>query len=127
VGLRNPPPFVDHVGDTLRIFILGRARRAIGDADFAVGVAQQRKWKLVLLGELRAVLDFIEAGAEDLDVLRLIVLVEVPEPGTLGRSTWGVCFRKKPQQNFLAAKVAELHLTSMVIGGLKLRRRIADF
>jgi len=124
--LRNAPLLVDHIGDALCELVFRRARSAIGHADFAIGIAEQRKWKAELLGEARVVLGVIEAGSEDLDVFRLVFVVEVPEPGTLGRSTGCVRFRKKPQHDLFAAEVAELHATSLVIASLKLRRRIAD-
>lgn len=124
--LCDPPLFIDHIGDALREFIFRGARSAVCDTDFVVRIAEQRKWKVILLGKAGAVLDLVEADAEDLDVFRLVFAIEVPEPGTLGRSTGGVRFRKKPKQDLFAAEVAELHAASLVIGDLKLRRWIAD-
>ena len=79
-----------------------------------------------LLGELLVVVRLIEAGAEDLDVFRLVVVEEVPEPGTLCRSAGRVRFGEKPQQHFLTAEVAKLDFVPAMIGHLKIRRRIAD-
>ena len=126
MGLSDAAVFVDHIGDPLCVLIFRRARSAVGHSDFPIGIAEKRKWKAELLGEARIVLEFIEAGPEDLDVFRLVFVVEVPEPGTFCRSTGCVRFRKKPQQNLFTAEVAEPYAASQVIGSLKLRRRIAD-
>ena len=118
--------FVDHISNPLRVLISGRGRRAVGDTDLAVGVAEQRERKFVFLREFGVVLRLIEAGAEDLDILRLVVLVEVPEPGTFGGSTGCVGFGKEPQQHFFSAEVAKLHAFSVMIADFEIRRGIAD-
>ena len=79
-----------------------------------------------LLGELLVVVRLIEANAKDLDVFRLVVFEEVPEPGPFGRSAGCVGLRKKPKQDLLSAEVAELHATCLVIGHLEIGRRIAN-
>ncbi len=79
-----------------------------------------------LLGELLVVVRLIEAGAEDLNVFRLVIFEEVPEPGPFGRSAGCVSFRKKPKQDSPSAEVAELHAPSVVIGHLEIGRRIAN-
>lgn len=78
---------VDEVGDAAGVFVAWTAGGAVGQADFPVGVTEQRKGEVVLLGEAGVVFYGVEADAEDLRVLRFVLLGQVPEPGTLGRST----------------------------------------
>ena len=125
--LGDPALLVDHVRDPLRLFVLRRACGAVGHPDFVVHVAQQRERKTVLLGELRAVIRFVEADADDLRVFLFIFRREVPEPGTLGGSARGVGFRKKPEHNLFAAEVAQLHFAAAMIGHLEIGCRIANF
>ena len=100
--------FVDQVGNPLRVLIAWRGRRTVGDADLAIGIAEQRERKFVFLRESGVVLRLVEAGAEDLDVLRLVVAVEVPEPGTLGGSPGCISLREEPKQHFFSAEVPKL-------------------
>src|SRR5437868_12064953 len=100
--------FVDEIRNPLRVLVLGRARRAVCNADLPVGVAEQREGKFVFLREFRVVLRLVEAGAEDLHVFRLVVVVEVPEPGTFGSSARRVGFGEEPQQHLFSAEVAKL-------------------
>jgi len=126
VNLRDSAVLVDQICDPFCVFVFGRARGAVGDADFAFGVAQQRKRKVELFGEARVVFGLIEAGAEDLDVFLFVVADEVPEPGTFRRSARCIRLGEKPEHDFLAAEVTELHAPAVVIGDIELRRRIAN-
>ncbi len=49
--LRDLSFFVDHVGDAAGVLVLSRVGGAVRDADLAVGVAEEGKWKFVLFGE----------------------------------------------------------------------------
>lgn len=95
--------FVDDVGDAAGVLVLGRLGGAVGEADLAIGVAEQREGEVVFLRERGVAFFVVEADAEDLRVLRFVLLREVPEPGTLPRSTGGVGFRIEPEHDFLAA------------------------
>jgi hypothetical protein len=127
MDLRDAPLFVDDVCDSPRVLVLRRLSRAVSQADFVVGVAQKRKLETVFLREFLVRFDAVEAGTEDLDVLLRVIVGEVPEPGTFGRSAGCVGLRKEPQHDFLSAKVAELDATSEMIGSFEVRSSIADF
>src|SRR5438270_10951337 len=62
--LRNLPVLVDDVGDAARVFVLFRLRRAVSDADLAIGVAQERKREVEFLRELRVRLPIAEPDSE---------------------------------------------------------------
>jgi hypothetical protein len=126
VHLRYAAVFVDHVSDATGIFVLRRARGAVGQADLAVGIAEQREWELVFFREAGAVLDLVEADAEDLGVLGFVFVDEVPEPGPFERSPGCVRFGKEPEHDFLAAKVLQLHRARMMIADFEIGRRIAN-
>jgi hypothetical protein len=127
VRLLDAAVLVDHVGDALRVLVVGAGRGAVGQADLALGVAEQREREVVLLRELRVGLFVVEGDAEDLRVLLLVLRGEVPEPGTLGRSPGGVGLRIEPEDDLSAAKVAEPHGAAAVIVDFEFRSRIADF
>ena len=116
---------VDHVRDAACVFVFRRVGGTVRDPDLAVGVAQQREGELVLGREVRVVFDAVEADADDLRVLFLVLAREVPEPGTLGRSAAGIRFRIEPEHELLAAEVAQLHAIAVVIERLEIRRGIA--
>ena len=118
--------FVDQIGNPLRVLIAWRGRRAVRDADLAVRVAEQGKRKFVLLRESGVVLGRVEAGAENLNVLRFVVAVEVPEPGTFGGSPGCIGLWEEPKQHFFSAEVAKLYAVSVMIADFEIRRRIAD-
>jgi hypothetical protein len=125
VRLGDLAVLVDHVRDPARVLVFRRVGGAVCDADLAVGVAEERERKVILLRELRVVLDAVEADADDLRVLLVVLRREVPEPGTLGRSASGIGLRIEPEHELLAAEVAELHAISVVIDRLEIRRGIA--
>jgi len=122
---RNLSVLVDHVGDAARVLVFRRVGGTVRDADLAVGVAEERVRKVVLLRELRVVLDAVEADADDLRVLLLVFGGEVPEPGTLGRSASGVGLWIEPEDELLAAEIAQLHPVAVVIDRLEIGSGIA--
>src|SRR5262249_8257138 len=91
----------------------------------AVGVAQEGEVELVLFGEAGVCGGIVEADAEDLDVLRVVLILEVPEPGTFGRSAGGVGLRIEPEDDFAAAVVGQPPRLSGVILHFEVRRSIA--
>jgi hypothetical protein len=125
VGLGDLPFLVDHVRDAARIFVLRRVGGAVREADLVLGVAEQREREVELLGEAAILLDRVETDADDLCVLRFVLEVEVPEPGTLTRSTGGVGLWVEPEDDFLAAQVGELHTVALVIDGVEVGSGIA--
>ena len=125
VRLRDLAFFVDHVRDAFRVFGGRGVRGAVGETDFAFRVAEQREGKVELLGEVLVLVRRIETDAEDLRVLGLVLRVEVPEPGTLFRSTRGVGLRIKPEHDLFSAQIAELHAIAVVVRDVEIRRRVA--
>jgi hypothetical protein len=127
MDLRDPPLLVDHVRDPPGVLVLRRFGGAVRQTDLVVGIAQQRKVEFLLLREFAIGFDAVEGSADDLDVLRGVLGGEVSEPETFGGSAGCVGLRKEPQHDFLAAKVAELHATTHVIGSLEWGSSITDF
>ena len=123
--LGDLPVLVDHVGDAAGVFVFRRVGRAVRDADRFLGVAEEREGEVELLGEAAVLFDAVEADADDLRVLRLVFDVEVPEPGTLTRSTGGVGLRIEPEDDFLAAEVGELHAVALVIENVEVGSGVA--
>ena len=118
--------FVDHVRDPLRILVGRRCGGAVGQADLAIGIAEKRERELELLGEVAVGFDVVETGAEDGGVLRFVLVDEVPEPGTLGRSARCVGLRIKPQHDLAAAQIVQSDGLPVMIGHFKIRRFVAN-
>ena len=116
---------VDQVRNPLRVLVAGGIGGAIGDPDAAVGIAQQRKREVELLCESGVVGDVVETRAEDGRVLLFVLVDEVPEPGTLSRSTRGVGLWVEPQDDFAATEIVERNCVSLVILDLKIRSFVA--
>ena len=119
------PFLVDHVRDALRVLVLRARCRAVRQADLAVGVAQQGEVELELLGEAGVGVLVIETAAEDLGIFRRVLVAEVPEPGTLGRSAGGVGLRIEPEDDFLSAVIGKLLLAAGVIDRFEIGRSVA--
>ena len=120
MGLGDLPLFIDHVGDAPGVDVARGLGGAVGHADAAVGVAEEGEGELELLGEGLVLFLGVEADAEDLGVLGCVLLAEVPEPGTLARSTRGVGLRVEPEDDFLAPEVAELDAIAVVVGDFEI-------
>jgi hypothetical protein len=76
--------------------------------------------EVVFFGKALALFARIKADADDLRVLLLVFIGEVPEPGTLCRSARGVGFREEPEHDFLPPQIAEAQRFAMMIGGLEI-------
>ncbi|HEX8953987.1 MAG TPA: hypothetical protein VF945_19160 [Polyangia bacterium] len=125
VGALDLPVGADEVRDARRRLRAGVVRRAVGDADLLVGVAQERKVEAVLLRELPIRFDRIEADAEDLNVVLAELLGSITEPLAFDRSTRGVGHRVEPQQHALAAQIGQLHRLARVRLAREVGREIA--
>jgi len=123
--LRDFAFLVDHVCDAFRVLGGRRVGGAVGEADLAAGVAEEGEGEAELFGEALVVVRRVEADAEDLRVFRLVLRVEVPEPGTFFRSAGGIGFRIEPEHDLPAAQFAELHAIAVVIGDVEIRGRVA--
>jgi len=113
--LRDPAVLVDHVGDAAGVFVGRLLGGAVGEADLAVGVAEEREGELELAGELLVFFAGVEADAEDCGVLRGVLAGEVPEPGTFERSAGCVGLRVEPEDDLPAAQVAQADGVAVVI------------
>jgi hypothetical protein len=111
---------VDHVGDAPRVLVLGRAGGAVGQADLAVGIAEEGEVEAELLGEMLVLGRGVETDAEDAGVLLRVLAVEVPEPGTFFRSAGGVGLRIEPEHDLLAAQVAQANAVAVVVGDVEI-------
>jgi hypothetical protein len=105
----------DHVGDAARVFILLALRRAVGEADLAVGVAEEGEGEVEFLGEVGVRGLVVEADTENLDILFFVFADEVAEPATLQRSAGGIGLRIEPEDHALAAQVAQTDVVAVVI------------
>jgi hypothetical protein len=117
---------VDHVGDAAGVFVFRRFRGAVREADLVIGVAEQREGEVELFCEAGILFAGVEANAEDLRVLLFVLGLEVPEPGTLGGSAGCVGLRIEPQDDFLAAQIAQPHGAAFVIDDFEVRGRVSD-
>jgi hypothetical protein len=127
VRLRDPAVLVDQIRDAARVFILRALGRAVGDADRAIRVGDQRERELVFCGERGVVGRLVEADADDLRVLLFVFRGEVPEPGTLCLSAGCVGFRIEPEHDLAPAQIAQPQRTSNLIGRIEIGCGITDF
>jgi len=119
--LRHLSLFVDHVRDAPCVLVLCRVGGSVGEADLALGVAEEGEVEAELLGEALVFGGAVEADAEDAGVLFRVLAVEVPEPGTFLGSARGVGFRVEPENDFLAPQVAEADLVAVVVDDVEIR------
>ena len=102
---------ITHALGPLRFRIVARAVR---DRDTAIGVTEQRERKGVLLCERGIRLDVIEAGAENLDIVFVVVTLMVAEPATFGRSSRSIGGRIEPQQHLSSAESRQRNRAAIV-------------
>jgi hypothetical protein len=126
VRLGDAALLVDDVGDPLRVFVFRRVGGTVGDTDLAVGVTQQREGEVEFLGEAGVGGDIVETGAEDGGVLRFVLVDEVPEPGTLGRSARCVGLRIEPQHDLPAAQIVQRNLVAVMIQHFEIRSFVSN-
>jgi hypothetical protein len=122
--LGDPSLFIDHVRDAARVLIGRTLARAVRQADLALGVADEWEGKVELLREPLVLFVRVEADADDLRVLRFVLFDEVPEPGTLNRSTGCVGLGIEPENDLLAAKAVKRNRVAVVVDGIEIRSGI---
>ena len=125
VGLRDLAVRRDDVGDAFGKPCLRGIRGAVGQPDFALRVAEERKRVFELLREVRVLRLRVEGDAPDLRVVFLEFRVEVAEPATLDRSTRRVGLRIEPQNDGPAALVGEARAAPPMVPNVKIRGRIS--
>jgi len=104
VDSRDFPLLVDEIADACRITSPEIAARSISQTNFAVGIAQQAEWEMVLAGKSGVRGNIIEANAENDDAAVFESSVLVAEPATLACSASGIGLRIKPQKNLAATQ-----------------------
>lgn len=123
--LSDTAVLVDDVGDAFGVFVARRIGGAVGDADTAVGVAEQRKGEVELLRETGVVGGVVETRAEDRRVLRFVFADEVPEPGTLGRSARCIGLRIEPQHDLASTQIVQGNGVPAMVRNLEIRSVVA--
>jgi hypothetical protein len=93
---REVAVLVDEKAHTARMTGLIVGTCTIRQADPAIGIAQQRKRKFVLLGEGGVLFDIVEADAQDLDIILFEIADLIAEPATLSSSSGSICLRIEP-------------------------------
>jgi hypothetical protein len=117
---------VDHVGDAFCVLVAGRIRGAVRDADLSFGVAEEWEGKVELLSEAGIRADTVETRTEDRRVLCFVLVDEVPEPGTLGRSARGVGLRIKPEHDLASTQVVQRNRVPAMIRHFKIRSLVTN-
>jgi hypothetical protein len=95
---------------------------AVRHSHAPVGIAKQRKRKVVFLGKVGILLDVIEADAEDLNVVLVEVANLIAEPATLDRSAGGIGLGIEPEDNFAPAQFRESGLLALMTREREVRR-----
>ena len=119
--------FIDHVGDAAGVLVFAGIAGAVGQADLALRVAEQREREVELLREAPVVGRRVEADAEDAGVLAAVLVDEVPEPGPFLRSTGCVGFGVEPEDYFLAAQILKANVVAFVIDDVEVRGLLTGF
>ena len=88
---------------------------AVSQADLALGVAEQRIGKLLLLGKLGVGLYVVGAGAEDLHVFVFVTLDSITESDAFSRSPTGAGAWIKPEDHSLAVVITQTYSFAGVI------------
>jgi hypothetical protein len=124
MGLGDLPLFVDDVGDAPGVLVLRAVAGAVGEADLSVAVGEEREGEIELGREALVLRARVEADSDDLRVLLLVFVLEVPEPGTLDRSAGCIGLRIEPEDDFLPAQIAQAERLAVMVDGVEVRRLI---
>jgi hypothetical protein len=118
--------FVDQKTHTTRVTRLTVSAGAVRHPDAAVGIAKQRKGKVVLLSKAGILFDIVEADAEDLNIVLLEVGNLIAEPATLDRSARCIGLWIKPEYNLAPTQFRECDLLALVTAESEIRRWFAN-
>lgn len=94
----------------------------IGLAEHILGVAKQWELKTELLGKCSIGFNAIKARTQNLNIVVYERVIVVTEPVPLPRSTGGVGFGVKPQDNFLTSQLRQGYRGAIVRQDGKIRR-----
>jgi len=115
VRLADDAVGADEVSDPSRIIVRRTAGSAIPEGDLPIRVGQERELEVVLVLEGGVGRAAVEADADDGGVLLLVVVREVPEPGTFRGSAGCIGFRIEPEDDVAPAVIAQSDLASFLI------------
>ncbi len=90
VNARDASLLIDKEADPVGPLCVRIGACAVSDRHFAVGVAEQRKFEIILAGERRVGFDAVEARAENLDIVFVEIALLVAEPAAFDGSARGV-------------------------------------
>lgn len=99
---------------------------SISERDRLIGIAEQRKRECVLLRECGIRIDAVEARAQDLDLVFIVVVLMVAEPATFDRSSRCIGRGIKPQQHLASAQICERYRSAVMRRQRKIGRHISD-
>jgi hypothetical protein len=102
------------------------APRAVGLNHLARGIAEEREIEFVLVAEVLQGLHRVGAGSEDGDAELIELLFCVTKLGRFDRSTRGVRFGKKEEQDAAAFKILKRELFAAVGGEGEFGSVVAD-
>ncbi len=104
IGNCDSPQLIDKIANSHWISCLGITTGSISQSNFAVAIAQQFEWEMVLAGKSSIGGDIVEANAKNDNALVFESTVLVAEPATLAGSTSSVGLGIEPQKNFAPTK-----------------------
>src|SRR5262245_17415777 len=116
--MRNDAVLINDIGDPAGKTSLPSAIRLAQDM---VCITQQREGQASVGGEGFIVCNRVKTGPENLYVALRQSVIEITEPAPFGGSASGVGFGIKPQHNFLAAQICQVHAGTIVRGDGKIR------
>jgi hypothetical protein len=117
---------IDQETHAARISRLAIRTGAVRHSHAPVGIAKQRKRKVVFLGKVGILLDVIEADAEDLNIVLVEVANLIAEPASLGRSAGGISLGIEPEDDFASTQFRECDLLALMTREHEVRRRFAN-
>jgi len=106
--------FVDEKAHSIWPGRLGVPASTVCKCERSIDVAEQRKLEGIFRRERGVRFHAVEAGAEDLDVVFIVVVLMVAEPATFGRSARGVCCGVKPQQHLPTPQIGQCYGPAVV-------------
>lgn len=126
IGLQDRSVAADEVADPPRARRARAVASAIGEAHFALGVAQQWKVEVEFLSESTILSRRVEADAEDLSILIRVFLDVVAEPATFFGSSRCVGLGIEPQNDVLASKIRQAHRVAFMVPHFELRGSLTN-
>ena len=119
--------FVDQKAHPIWPSRLGVLASAVCERNCSIDVAEQRKPEGIFLRERGIGFQAVEADAQDLDIVFIVVVLMVAEPAALSGSARGVCCGIKPQQHLPTPQIGQCDGATVVRGQCKISSPITRF